>query len=106
MKMHTHEINAIKNAFVEALSPKKIYIFGSYAEGTQTDASDFDFYIVLDNSHTNVRELTTEAYKAIRMIKRRPVDIIVGTEQRFEERKKIPSIEYEVAQKGVLLYGA
>lgn len=73
---------------------------------TQDADSDLDFYIVMDNESANVRELTTEAYKSIRSIKQRPADIIVGTDERFEERKKFPSIEYEVAQKGILIYGA
>lgn len=45
-----------------------------------------------------------KAYKAIRRVKQRPVDIIVGTKSRFEERKDIPSNENEVYRKGVLLY--
>jgi hypothetical protein len=38
------------------------------------------------------------------MVKKRPVDIIVGTKSRFESRKDIPSIENEVYKKWVLLY--
>lgn len=104
--MPIKEIEEIKMKFIEKLSPKRIYLFGSYAEGTQSEDSDFDFYIVMDNESVNIRELTTEAYKSIRSVKKRPVDIIVGTDKRFEERKKFPSIEYEVEQKGVLIYGA
>jgi hypothetical protein len=47
---------------------------------------------------------TTKAYKAIRKVKKRPVDIVVGTMSRFESRKDIPSIENEVYRKGVILY--
>lgn len=51
--------------------------------------------------------LTARAYKAIRHKQKRPVDIIVNTRRTFESRKtKISSVENEVAQKGVLLYGA
>lgn len=50
--------------------------------------------------------LTTEAYRAIRQVKKRPVDIIVGTKSRFENRRVIPSVENEVYEKGVLLYGS
>ena len=48
--------------------------------------------------------MTTRAYKAIRKVKRRPVDIIVGTKTRFETRKDMMSVENEVYKKGVLLY--
>ena len=103
--MPINEIEALKEKFIEKLAPQKIYLFGSYAEGLQREDSDLDFYIVVDNETDNIRELTTEAYKSIRTVKEHPVDIIVGTNQRFEERKEFPSIEYEVARKGILLYG-
>lgn len=58
------------------------------------------------NSISDIAALTTEAYRAIRQVKKRPVDIIVGTKSRFENRRVIPSVENEVYEKGVLLYGS
>lgn len=103
--MPVNEIDELKDKFIEQLSPVRIYLFGSFAEGNQKEDSDFDFYIVVDDSEENIVEVTVKAYKAIRRIKQRPIDIVVGTMKRFEERKNIPSIEYEVNQKGMLLYG-
>ena len=103
--MPINEINELKDSFVKQLSPLRIYLFGSFAEGKQNEDSDFDFYIVVDDSEQNVRKLTTEAYKAIRHKQKRAVDIVVNTNTRFESRKDIPSLENEVASKGVLLYG-
>ena len=100
------EINLIKEKFIRRLSPKKIYLFGSYAKGTATEDSDFDFYIIVKDGTENLMELTAEAYKAIRDVRSRAVDIIIGTENRFESRKNRMGIENEVARKGVLLYGA
>ena len=45
--MPNGEIDELKDKFVECLSPIKIYLFGSFAEGKQNENSDFDFYIVL-----------------------------------------------------------
>ena len=42
--MPTQEIELIKNQFVSKLSPKKIYLFGSFAEGRETEDSDFVLY--------------------------------------------------------------
>ncbi len=100
------EINLIKEKFIRRLSPKKIYLFGSYAKGTATEDSDFDFYIIVKDGTENLMDLTAEAYKAIRDVRSRAVDIIIGTESRFESRKNRMGIENEVASKGVLLYGA
>lgn len=102
--MPVKEIEELKDQFVDQLEPIRIYLFGSFANGTYKEDSDFDFYIVVDDRIKDLKEMTTRAYRAIRRIKNRPVDIVVGTESRFESRKNIPSVENEVLKKGVLLY--
>ncbi|MCD8015766.1 MAG: nucleotidyltransferase domain-containing protein [Lachnospiraceae bacterium] len=104
--MLMQEIEDLKNHFVSQLFPLKIYLFGSYANDTYTAESDFDFYIIVNDGITDIAAETTKAYKAVRRIKQRPVDILVGTKSRFESRKEFPSIENEVYRKGVLLYDA
>ena len=88
--MPINEIEELKEQFISQLMPSKIYLFGSFANGTYT--------------LKNLKDLTTQAYRSIRKIKKRPVDIIVGTESTFENKKNIPSVENEVSKKGVLLY--
>ena len=102
--MPINEIEELKNQFVKQLSPIRIYLFGSFANGTNSENSDFDFYIVVDDKVTDLVGMTASAYKAIRTIKQRRVDIIVGTSSRFNERKNMMSVENEVFEKGVLLY--
>ena len=104
--MPDEEIRALKDCFVQALDPVSVYLFGSFASGTAAADSDFDFYIVVDDAHTDTLDLMTRAYAACSAIKRRPVDILVGTKSKFEARKQRPTIENEVFHKGVLLYGA
>lgn len=110
--MHTNpqenqEIETLKNCFIKALNPIKIYLFGSFAEGKQTSNSDFDFYIIMqDTTNERMLSLTTKAYKAITNMRTRPVDIIVNKEARFNSRKNVHlTLENEVATKGVLVYG-
>ena len=102
--MPVNEIEELKEQFVSQLMPLKIYLFGSFANDTYTEESDFDFYIIVNDEIKNLKDLTTQAYRSIRKIKKRPVDIIVGTENTFENKKNIPSVENEVVKKGVLLY--
>lgn len=102
--MENTEIEKLKEQFVRHLAPEKIYLFGSFASGTYTDESDYDFYIIVGDDRTDMANLTTIAYQSVRSIKKRPVDIVVGTRSRFENRKKFASLEYEVFNKGVLLY--
>lgn len=104
--MPMNEIRELTSHFVEQLLPIKVYLFGSFADSTYTNESDFDFYIVVRDPVSDIPAETTKAYKSIRRVKQRPVDIIVGTVSRFEARKEIPSVENEVYRKGVLLYDA
>lgn len=105
--MPVQEIEELKGRLVEHLSPERVYLFGSFARGTDTPDSDLDFYVVVQDDGQDLAELTTRAYKAVRKSKKRPVDILVGTISVFEARKDIPSsVEQEVYHKGVLLYGA
>lgn len=104
--MPLSEIDELKNQLVKQLAPLRVYLFGSYAEGTFDQDSDFDFYIVVDDSQTDMLGLIARAYSAVSEIKKHPVDILVGTHSKFESRKLRPSIENEVYRKGVLLYGA
>ncbi len=100
------EIEKLKECFVSHLLPLRIYLFGSYANNTHTDESDLDFYIMVHDEISDLPAETAKAYRAIREVKRHPVDIVVGTKSRFEARKEIPSVENEVYRKGVLLYDA
>ena len=104
--MPINEINELKDCFIRQLSPLKVYLFGSFANGTFNEDSDFDFYIIVDDQETDLIELMRQAYKAVRNVKKRPVDILIGTSSKFEERKHQLSVENEVYQKGVLLYAA
>lgn len=102
--MLASEIRELTNHFVEQLLPVRIYLFGSFADGTYTEKSDFDFYIIVHDAVSDIPAETTKAYKSIRKVKQRSVDIVVGTVSLFEARKEISSIENEVYRKGALLY--
>ena len=93
--MPVDEIEVIKQKLVDQIKPIGVYLFGSFANGTAHADSEKDLHAV-----------ATSAYKAIRGVKQRPVDILVGTKSRFDERKDQFTVENEVFHKGVLLYGS
>jgi hypothetical protein len=49
--------------------------------------------------------ISQKAYKSLRGIRKRPVDIVVGCESSFQRRKELDTLEKNVAKEGVLLYG-
>lgn len=105
-RAYAQNIEEITRCFVKQLSPIKIFLFGSFADGSYTDQSDYDFYIVV-NDEANPQETRRMARKAIRYVQKRPVDIVVGTNARFEKYGTSDDtlfIEGEVFKKGRLLY--
>lgn len=73
-------IEELKEQFISQLKPLKIYLFGSFADGTYTEESDFDFYIIVSDEVKELKDLTTQAYRSIRKIKN--VLLILSLEQR------------------------
>lgn len=98
------ELAAIVDRLKTATSPNSIYLFGSYARGTHTDESDYDFYIVVPNDAGDKIQLAQKAYFSLHGLKRRPCDIVVGYESTFANNSAPGTIEYEVKKEGILLY--
>ncbi|MBQ8918731.1 MAG: nucleotidyltransferase domain-containing protein [Acidaminococcaceae bacterium] len=99
-------IKEMTQCFVSQIKPLKVILFGSFANGTYTDESDYDFYIVIPDG-SSVSDATDEAYNSVLYIKKRSVDIVVGTNSRFEMRGKSKHslmVEGEVQRNGILLY--
>ena len=99
-------IRELTNCFVSHVDPLKVILFGSFADGTYTEDSDYDFYLVVEDRR-NIGDATDKAYNAVMYVKDRPVDIIVGTNTRFETKGKSRHslmVEGEVQRNGILLY--
>ena len=99
-------IREMTSCFVRNLDPLKVILFGSFANGSYTEDSDYDFYIVVDDDR-DIGAATNQAYRSVRHVKRRPVDIVVGTNTRFETKSRADyslMVEGEVFRNGILLY--
>lgn len=103
--MVNKEIRAIAAKLKEVLMPKAIYLFGSFARNTFHEDSDYDFYIVVPDDAGDKIQLEQKAYRALRGLRKRPVDILVGYESAFKKRCQQMTLEQNVAQEGILLYG-
>lgn len=102
--MINEEITAIADQIQKAVMPKKIYLFGSYAKDTYNEESDYDFYIVVADDAGDRIELSQKAYKSLRGIRKRPVDIVVGYESSFVKRIECETLEKIVKEEGGVLY--
>ncbi len=70
----------------ERFHPKKIYLFGSRANGTHCNESDYDLFMLVENSNVTAAERMVEARKALWGLLI-AVDIFVYTEKEFDEWK-------------------
>lgn len=100
------ELNILKDTIVNIVPVEQIFLFGSYANGTAHVDSDLDLYVVISDE-VNIREIDAMRLirKAIRDRKTMPVDVIVSKKNKFNQRKSTPTIERQIAQEGVVLYG-
>ena len=89
---------------IQTLLVRQIWLFGSFAYGSPRKDSDYDIYVVIpDNTVRQIEAMQRISY-AICSVQKRQVDILVQNESRFDELKKLPTLENEVHTKGVLLY--
>ncbi|MCL6087743.1 MAG: nucleotidyltransferase domain-containing protein [Actinobacteria bacterium] len=100
------ELNVLKDIIIKTIPVARIFLFGSYASGKPGIDSDLDIYVVM-RENVKIREIDAMRLirKAIRDKKTMPADIVVGKENNFNRRKSSNTIERQIEQKGILLYG-
>ncbi|MCL1880772.1 MAG: nucleotidyltransferase domain-containing protein, partial [Oscillospiraceae bacterium] len=87
-----------------AVEVEKLYLFGSYAYGTPTEDSDYDFYMVIPNNGMRPIDASIEAQSSLWGLNVGAVDIVAGTSETFARRSIAPTLERKIACEGVMLY--
>lgn len=104
MSIH-EEVKKLTDILIEDILPTRIYLFGSFAKGTNTEESDIDLYIVMSDTFMNDKySIAQKAYRAIRRKSKRPVDIVVGCENDFSKSLLEAPLEAEIKNTGVIVY--
>ena len=101
----TDEIKEIQDIILATVPAVQIYLFGSHAKGTQRSDSDYDFYVVIPDDTLRPLDATRKISMALRSARKRPIDMLVGSESKFNNYKNVYSIEKEVFNNGIKLYG-
>ena len=99
------EINEIKRVILETVPALQIYLFGSYAKGTQREDSDYDFYVVIPDDSMRPLDAAYQINLALHPTQKRSVDMLVGNKSKFDKYKHVYSVENEVMESGVRIYG-
>jgi predicted nucleotidyltransferase len=107
MELYVHkQLDLIKNIILKTIPVEQIYLFGSYAYGTPHADSDLDIYVVMkDDAPYRAADAIDMIGMAVHGHKSIPADILVLKKARFQYRLTAPTLEQEVAQKGLLIYG-
>ncbi|NJD02515.1 MAG: nucleotidyltransferase domain-containing protein [Ruminiclostridium sp.] len=100
------ELNILTDIIVDTVPVEQIFLFGSYVNGIPHNDSDLDLYVVMTET-ADIREIDAMRliHKAIRDKKSIPVDVMVSKRNKFNQRKSTPTIERQIAQEGMVLYG-
>ena len=101
----TGEITRIRDAIIEALPVEKLFLFGSYAYGTPTKESDYDFYVLITDGSIKPIEARIKARRALSGINRnKDADVLADYKSSFEERSNFNTLERKITREGVVLY--
>jgi predicted nucleotidyltransferase len=98
-------VDAIRDAIVRAVSPKRVVLFGSHARGGARPDSDYDLLLVVDTDRPTW-EVGIDARLAAAHIPV-PMDFIVLTPRELEEELAWPSsVVVEALRTGRVIHEA
>lgn len=100
----TELLEEIVRRLVEGLQPEQIILFGSYAYGKPTEASDLDIMVIVSESTEPLYRRAQKAYPCLRGLAV-PIDLIVLTAREAqEEASVVTSLAHRVLKGGKVLY--
>jgi predicted nucleotidyltransferase len=102
MNIGIREIEEKLRPIIEKYRPDKIILFGSYASGNPTPASDVDLLIIM-NTNRSTLDLAAEVSSSIKHTF--PMDILIRTPQEIAKRLQLGDFFIrDVMETGRVLY--
>ena len=92
-------------AIRETVDVEQIWLFGSYAYGTPNEDSDLDILVVLPDEGLRPLDASVALQRPVHEAASMAVDIITVTLAVFDDRQQALTLEREIFEKGVKLYG-
>jgi predicted nucleotidyltransferase len=104
--MISEDIIRIKDSILNTVGDdcEKIILFGSYAQGTQREDSDYDFYVVLKDGTEHPILVMQKIYEYMCDTRLTPVDVLANYKSKFEWLSTQPTIQRTIANEGIVLY--
>ena len=102
MKQETLDITEV---IKQAVPVEKIYLFGSFANGVPREDSDYDFFIIIPDDGPRPLEAIQKSCISLSKISRQTaVDILADYQSRFNDCRRLNTLERKVANEGIVLY--
>jgi predicted nucleotidyltransferase len=101
------DLAAVTKIIAGSIPIEAIYLFGSYAYGAPEEDSDIDLYLVFkDDMQMREYEALAAARKLMFGILNKSIDLLGHKKEKFLYRSTgFATIEKDVVQKGIKLYG-
>jgi len=103
----TQQIQSITDVIVQTVQPEKVFLFGSYSNGTATNDSDLDLLVVVKQPLNKAKRIGIMSQLALNTVDEFlfPKDFKVYSTQEFEERKNNQySFLYHILKEAKSLY--
>ena len=101
-----NELDAMVAMITHLLPKAKVYLYGSFADGTQRKKSDIDLCVVVPKFHKSQMGTFDLVHDAILDITKRSIDVLVYEKDAFEDWAKLKStLQHTIVNKGKLLNG-
>jgi len=101
-----NDLNVVKESILKYVQAEAIYLFGSYAYGTPNEGSDLDIYVVVPDNIEDMSGLYGNILSVLWGKKTVSLDLQIERSSVFNRRKKGPTLEKVISQRGKMLYGA
>jgi predicted nucleotidyltransferase len=104
--MINEDIIRIKDSILNTVGDdcEKIILFGSYAQGTSRENSDYDFYVVLKDGSEKPVLVLQNIYRQMCDTGYTPVDVLADYQSQFDWLSSQPTIERTILNTGMVLY--
>jgi predicted nucleotidyltransferase len=102
----SEQIEILKNTLKEKFDVKQIFVFGSHAYGEPNKDSDIDLCVITDLNNKRKIDLIREIRRELIDLIFNPLDILVYSENEFNERAGNRStLEHKILTSGLKVYG-
>ena len=103
----TDKISFIRSLILDSVKPgviKKIYLFGSYANGNPTENSDIDLCVVINNRFDRLKA-SVKIQLSLSDNDIYPLDLLVYKENQFYKITNPNGVKNSIITEGKVLYG-